>query len=236
MNRRPSFSVVIPMFNEEKYVSSVIKGLDSQSFRDFEVIFVDGSSTDRSRQIAHRCGKVIIEPKKNIGAARNTGARAARGDVMLFTNADTMATKGLLKTYHELFRDRGVVAATGPLVPLEKTTAFIRFGYSFASVSLAKLSFATGKPSISGSNFAVRRSAFLKSGGFDESLVTYEDLDLAHRLSRIGRVVYANDAVVATSTRRIVRWGVPKYVMFNAGNVLRYNLYHKAKEHYEPIR
>ena len=183
-----------------------------------------------------RIGRVIIEPKKNIGAARNTGVRAARGEVVLFTNADTMASRNLLMAYNELFKDRGVVAATGPLVPLEKTTGFIRFGYGFASVTLAKLSFASGRPAISGSNFAARRSAFVKAGGFDESLTTYEDLDLAHRLRALGSVRYIDSAVVATSTRRITRWGVPRYILFNASNVARYNLFHRSNSHYEPIR
>ena len=101
---------------------------------------------------------------------------------------------------------------------------------------LAKITFVGGKPAISGSNFIVRKSAFKRCGGFDELLYTYEDLDLAHRLKRLGDVRYMDDAFVATSTRRIVKWGIPRYILFNAGNVLRYNLFHKSKEHYEPIR
>lgn len=233
----PKISIVIPAFNEQKYIKSVFKGIKSQSFRDFEVIVVDGNSTDSTREISKKNGaKVIIEPKKNIGAARNTGAKKARGDLILFTNADTMASRDLLSDYQRLFRDQKVVAASGPLIPLEKTTAFIRFGYFFASVILAKITFIGGKPAISGSNFIVRKSAFKRCGGFDESLYTYEDLDLAHRLKRLGDVRYLNSAAVATSTRRIVKWGIPRYIMFNAGNVLRYNLFHKSKEHYEPIR
>ena len=233
----PKISVVIPAFNEQKYIKSVFKGLKSQTFKDFEVIVVDGNSTDSTREISSRNGaKIIIEPKKNIGAARNTGAKQAKGDLILFTNADTMASRDLLKGYLELFKDKKVVAASGPLTPLEKTTAFIRFGYFFASVILAKITFIGGKPAISGSNFIVRKSAFKRCGGFDESLYTYEDLDLAHRLKGLGDVRYMKDASVATSTRRIVKWGIPRYILFNAGNVLRYNLFHKSKEHYEPIR
>lgn len=234
---KPQISIVVPAFNEEGYIRHLFKGLESQSAHNFEVIVVDGNSTDRTRAIARENGaRVVIEKKKNIGAARNAGVRAAKGDLVLFTNADTKASKDLLMTYAELFKDRDVVAASGPLVPLEETTSFIRFGYRFASVYLARISFMTGKPAISGSNFMVRKSAFRKCGGFDESLVTYEDLDLAHRLAKLGKVMYVKNAIVATSTRRIVRWGIPRYILFNAGNVLRYNLFHKSKEHYEPIR
>lgn len=236
MSKSPKISVIIPAFNESKYIHNVISGLRSQTFKDFEVIVVDGKSKDNTRQIARRFAKVLIEPKPNIGAARNTGAKQAKGDIIFFTNADTKATKNLLKIYADLFSDKNIVAASGPLTPLEKTTRFIRFGYNFASVRLAKFSFGIGQPAISGSNFAVRRSTFIKCGGFDESLFTYEDLDLTLRLKKFGKIEYVDNAVVATSTRRIVKWGVVRYILFNAGNVLRYNLFHKSKSDYEPLR
>ena len=234
---RPEISIVIPAFNEEKYIKYPLDGIKKQTFRNFEIIVVDGGSTDRTREIVRKSGgKVVIDKHNNISAARNLGAKLAKGDLIMFTNADTHASKDVLKIYWELFKDKNVVAASGPLIPLEETTRFIRFGYKFASVYLARISFAIGKPAISGSNFIVRKSAFKKCGGFDESLVTYEDLDLTLRLSKTGKIKYVKNTVVATSTRRIVKWGVVRYILFNAGNVLRYNLFHKSKENYEPIR
>jgi GT2 family glycosyltransferase len=204
--------------------------------KNYELIVVDGNSTDRTRSIAGMHGRVVIETKKGIGVARNTGARRAKSDIILFTNADTRASPDLLRTYAKLFKDRSIVAATGPLIPLERTTFFIRFGYWFASVVLAKFAFSIGKPSISGSNLAVRKSAFEKCGGFDESLSTYEDLDLVLRLKKYGNIAYIDDAYVATSARRIVRWGILRYILFNAANVLRYNLFHASHKNYEPVR
>lgn len=233
---KPEISVIIPAFNEEKYIHTVFEGLSRQTFKNFEIIVVDGNSADRTREIARKYGKVIVDRRPRIGIARNSGAKIASGDILFFTNADTRASMDLLKTYHESFKKSEVVAATGPLIPLEDTTHFIRFGYKFASVWLAKFFFKTGKPTMTGSNLAVRRSTFRKCGGFDESLVTYEDLDLAHRLIHYGDVKYIDCAVVATSTRRIVKWGVIKYILFNMSNVVLYNLFHRAKEHYEPIR
>ncbi|MCL4365280.1 MAG: glycosyltransferase [Candidatus Marsarchaeota archaeon] len=236
MPSKPEISVIIPSLNEEGYIKNVFKGLSDQTFRNFEIIVVDGNSTDRTRDIARKHGRIILENRPHIGVARNTGARAAKGKILFFTNADTRASPGLLKIYSRLFEDKSIVAASGPLLPLEKTTMFIRFGYWFASVVLAKLSFLMGMPAISGSNLAVRRSAFNKMGGFDESLVTYEDLDLVARLKACGSVKYVDTARVETSARRIVKWGLIRYILFNAGNVLRYNLFHKSKENYEPIR
>ncbi len=233
----PLISVIIPSFNEQKYIGHVLRALEMQTFRDFETIVVDGNSTDKTREMARKAGaRVMIEKRKGIGLARNTGVKAARGSILFFTNADTAPSPKVLEAYASAFKDRGVVAATGPMVPLEKTTRFIRFGYKFASVSLAKASFRMGMPAMSGSNIAMRKSAFKKAGGFDTRLETYEDIDLIARVKKLGEVRYVNDAVVATSTRRIEAWGVRRYILFNAGNVLRYNLSKESKKDYEPIR
>ena len=222
----PLISVVIPSFNEEKYIRHVLNALKKQSFKDFEIILVDGDSSDSTREIAKKANvRVLIEKRKGIGLARNTGAKAAKGRILFFTNADTAPSLNVLELYANAFNDKNLAAATGPMVPLENTTRFIRFGYWFASVSLAKLSFKMGMPAMSGSNIAMRRSAFEKAGGFNTKLETYEDIDLIARVKKLGKVRYIDNAVVATSTRRIEAWGIRRYILFNAGNVFRYNLY-----------
>ncbi len=237
MSKKPKISVVIPAYNEEKYIRHLFSGLSTQTMKDFEMILVDSNSSDKTREIARKYGKVVIEPRRGIGLARNTGVRHAKGEIIFFTNADTKPTKNLLKIYADAFaKNPKLVAATGPMIPLEETTRFIRFGYKFASVYLAKFIFAIGAPGISGSNFAVRRFAFEKARGFDESLETYEDMDLVNRLKKLGTIEYINNAVTATSTRRIVKWGVLKYIAFNASNVLKYNMLHKSKGNYDPVR
>jgi glycosyltransferase involved in cell wall biosynthesis len=164
--KNPAISVIVPSLNEEKYIGNVFDGLDAQTFKDFEVIVVDGNSTDKTREIVKkRGGKVIIERRPHIGLARNTGAKAAKGEILFFTDADSKPSKDLFKTYYEYFKEKGAVAATGPLSPLEKTTDFLEFGYKFATITLVKLTFGLGKPSMAGSNFAVRKSAFFKCGG-----------------------------------------------------------------------
>ncbi len=233
---KPMISVIIPAFNEEAYIAGVLESLTEQTFKDFEVIVVDKESTDRTRDIAAKYGKVIIEKREGIGLARNTGVQAAKGKIIFFTNADTKLAKNALGVHAKAFKNKKLVAASGPLVPLEETTAFIRFGYRFASVWLAKLSFALGQPAIAGSNFAVRKDAFRKVGGFDTALETYEDLDLTLRLRKTGEIAYLNDAVVATSTRRIRKWGVLRYIYFNASNVIKYNFFKKSHGNYEYVR
>ncbi|MCL5427597.1 MAG: glycosyltransferase family 2 protein, partial [Candidatus Marsarchaeota archaeon] len=90
MPKRPEISVVVPAVNEERYIGYMFEGLSRQVFRNFEVIVVDGNSTDKTRDIARANGaKVIIEKRRGIGRARNVGAMTARGRIIVFIDADT---------------------------------------------------------------------------------------------------------------------------------------------------
>ena len=229
-------SVVIPTMNEEKYIRYPIEGLKKQSFKDFEVIFVDHGSTDNTRQIARKYGRVIIEKRPGIGVARNTGARAAKGRIIVFIDADTKPSKDLLRNYYNAFTDE-IVAATGPIFPLERATKRMRMGFKLVSVTMPKVASKVGKRiNVVGSNFAVDKKAFDGVRGFNERLKTYEDWDLSKRLGRVGKIIFVKEAVVKTSTRRVEAWGMRKYFVYHAGNVVRYNLLKKPKELYAPIR
>ena len=232
----PEISVIIPAFNEEKYIKYPMEGLRKQTFKDFETIVVDGGSEDGTVRIARRFAKVIVVRKRGVSAARNAGARIARGRILFFLDADTKPSPGLLETYHRIFSDKSVAAATGPVYTLEKTKRRIILGYKFVSVIFVKASILAGNPLIVGSNFAMRADKFKKSGGFNEKLITYEDWDMSGRIQRYGRVEYSDDATVYTSVRRILAWGVFGYFLFYLTNVIMYYALKKTRNNYKVIR
>ncbi len=232
----PEISVIIPAFNEEKYIRYPIEGLKSQTFTDFETIVVDGGSEDRTVQVARRSSKVIESRKRGVSGARNKGAEIAKGRIFLFLDADTKPSKGLLEAYHKVFSDKEVVAATGPIYPLEKTKRRINMGYSFVSILFVKLSIILRKPKIVGSNFAIRADKFRKSGGFNEKLMTYEDWDLSDRIKKYGKIRYSDDAKVYTSARRIIAWGISGYFLFYLINIIMYHVLRKTRNNYKVIR
>ncbi len=234
--KKPEVSVIVPALNEEKYIRYAFEGLSKQTFRNFEVIVVDGGSTDRTRDISRKHARVIVDRKEGIGRARNAGAAAARGRILVFIDADTKPSPQLLSVYSKAFADRNTVSATGPILPLEHTTEAVETGYRIVSVLFVKLTLALHRPSVIGSNFAVTREAFRKAGGFNPKLITYEDWDLSHRLHRLGRILYIDDAVVYTSVRRVAEWGIFGFFKFHVGNMFRYNLFKKPKTSYNPVR
>ncbi len=235
-NKAPLISVVIPALNEEKYIKYPLSGLRKQNFHDFETIVVDGGSKDKTRAIARKDAKVVIDLKKGPGASRNRGAKESKGRILVFLDADTQPSSGLLEAYSNAFKKKGVVAATGPIYPLEKTGSFINWGYRFVSVHFVKFTILIGMPSVVGSNFAVRSDVFSKVHGFDPKLLTYEDWDLSMKLKRLGSIIYVNDATVKTSARRVVAWGVWGYFAYHVINMFMYNLFKTSRKNYKTIR
>ncbi len=228
-------SVIIPSLNEEKYIGKALSGFDDQTMRDFEIIVVDHNSKDKTVQIAKRYGRVINEPRPGIALARNTGAKHAKGDILIFMDADTKPCPHLIKSYYDAFQD-DIVGATGPIFPLEKTSRLTSFSFKFVSVFLIRLSMLVRRPSMIGSNIAVRRSVFNKIRGFDKKLKTYEDWEFSSRLRKQGKIVYIKGAVAYTSVRRVKEWGIWGYAKYHIGNIFRYKIIKEAKDDYDPVR
>ena len=236
VGKNVKISVIIPALNEEAYIRNAFDGLRDQDFRDFEIIVVDGGSNDRTREIARKHAKVVVLRKIGAGRARNLGARLAKGNLLLFIDADTRPAKGLLRTYSNIMKDRSIAAVTGPILPLEKAGAHFILGYALVSILFVRLSILVGRPSFMGSNFAVRRKAFRNVHGFVERMMTYEDWDLSNRLKRQGRMVYSGKALVHTSVRRVKKWGMLRYFAYYVVNIFRYHVWNDSNKTYKPIR
>jgi len=88
-------SVVVPALNEEGYITSCLESLTSQSYDDYELIVVDGGSSDRAVELAEKYADQVIVFRGPVGAARNIGVNRSRGEILAFVDADTVALKSL---------------------------------------------------------------------------------------------------------------------------------------------
>ena len=95
-------SVIIPAYNEEKYIHRALSSIKSQSFKDYEVIVVADSCTDRTAEIAKGYGCRVIKVKtRNLGKNQNIGASKAKANILVFLFADTRVTNRYLEEiYH----------------------------------------------------------------------------------------------------------------------------------------
>ncbi len=232
-------TVIIPALNEEKYIGKCIDSLLKQTYANFKIIVIDNGSEDHTVDIVKKYKniKLIIEKNKGVARARNKGVKFSNSDILFFIDADTIPSLRVLEYYHNLFKqDKNIIAATGPIEPLEKTTFKIKFSYFAVSRIFVPFLILIKRPLIIGHNFCVRKKYFEKAGRFNENYITYEDWDLSTKLQKYGKIKFVNEALVYTSIRRTVKWGIKKYLFFTLENIVRYGLFRKPKENYEPIR
>ena len=113
--KKTTISVVIPVFNEEKYLPQCLASLKKQTYQPLEIIVVDNNSTDKTGQIAKSFGaRVIFEPNQGITWARQAGFKKAKGEIIARLDADSFAPPSWLNSIVEIFKKHPkIAAATG---------------------------------------------------------------------------------------------------------------------------
>ncbi|TET68213.1 MAG: glycosyltransferase family 2 protein, partial [Dehalococcoidia bacterium] len=212
----PSVSLVIPAYNEEKYLPLCLESIKKQDYTEqYEVIVVDNASTDNTARIALDWGaKVVYESKRSPACARQKGAEAATGEIIAFIDADSQAPACWLSTIVSRFvREPKTVVISGPYAYFDAGSVARIASYigNFISITIDQIfrKVLNKGSAVWGSNFAVRRSALLEVGGFDTSIRFYgEEYELSLRLRRAGKGGIIPRLFVLTSARRLKRIGV----------------------------
>jgi len=204
-------SVIVPSLNEEKYIEPTLKALRNQNYKgEYETIVADGGSKDKTVKIAKKYADKVIVVGKGIGKGRNAGAKAAKGNIVVFVDADTILLFNALTEINKLFRRKGVVGASCPVVPISaQVKDFIPY---WVYNLFAKYTTKTGKTRVATICFACRKDAFEKVGGFIEDDKIAEDFGLTEKLSKIGEIKFTEETLAMTSPRRLKHWGILKGV------------------------
>lgn len=228
-------SVVIPSFNEEERIEGCLESLQHQTIprSRYEIIVVDGGSRDRTREVAERYADLVfIQTSPKVGGARNDGALKARGDILVTTDADTYLPPDWLERIEKDFADPNVVMLYGPVRPIEKSLK--NHAYLFLANRLAGLGYLTGTVLFTlGCNSAFRREAFMKAGMYRVSDAG-DDLEIAHRMRRIGKVQFDRNLWVGFSMRRYDQFGALKsiyewfYIVLHGGDADKYSYTRKS--------
>jgi rSAM/selenodomain-associated transferase 2 len=190
-------SVIVPMLNEVRAIARTLDAIAAGAAGAevlVEVIVVDGGSSDRSREEARpRCASLLVA-HRGLARQMNAGAVAARGDALFFVHADTLVPPGFACDITAALADPAVVGGRFDL-RLDDGAPLLRLiGWLISARSRLSRT-GTGDQAI-----FVRREVFERLGGYRDIAVC-EDLDLARRLKRAGRVACLRSRVT-TSARR----------------------------------
>lgn len=202
-------SVVIPTLNEGEYLERTVLALKRQRCDEgFEIIVSDSRSTDNTVEIAKRHGaKVVQSEPRGPAAGRNVGVTAAKGDVLVFLDADTIPSQNFLQSISDVMKQENVVGGTCAFY-CEGGNLLDRLIFAFVNL-FARLAIRLGFPHDPGYCGFYRRSIFEKIGGLREDMVLCEAHDLAMRAKRYGKFVYLN-VPAYTSLRRFKKAGYRK--------------------------
>jgi glycosyltransferase involved in cell wall biosynthesis len=216
IKRKPVISVVIPAFNEEKYLPYCLKALNRVKYpkNKYEIVVVDNNSTDNTALISKSAGaRVVHEKKQGHVFALNAGMKKAKGKIIATTDADTLVGRDWLNIIEDVFTDPDVVAVTGSAY-YRSTSKTKRYLGKISYYIYLKLHFTLGKPSLSGLNLAVLKTAFKEINGLDTRYQIFGDIELGLRMKKIGKVVFCNKLSVATSPRRWKMGSIEDYYKY----------------------
>jgi glycosyltransferase involved in cell wall biosynthesis len=183
--KNPLFSVIIPARNEEEVIERSINSVLDQTFQDFEVIISNDGSTDKTQEIVEgmikkdKRIKILNRPQGHSAAfARNRGAEAAKGEILVFLDADTLINEIFLE---EISKKNGKADAFIVIcLPLRENFVSLALSGMIGKPFKLKLQDGTfynkkNKEEAGAMFFTITKKAYQKIGGYDEKTFYYED-------------------------------------------------------------
>lgn len=202
MNKQvnPFATVVVPAYNAARTIGACVTALQKQTMDPscFELIIVDDGSEDGTAEIAEGLGaRVLRQERKRPAAARNTGAKEARGEIVCFTDADCAPREDWLEQIVKPFADDPATIGCKGVYNTSQRSLVARFVQAEYEDKYDLLHHQQYIDFIDTYSAAYRRDVLLANNGFDESFPYLEDQELSFRLATRGyRMRFQPDAVV----------------------------------------
>lgn len=204
-------SVIIPTYNGEKKIPNILQSLANQTFTDFEtVVVIDGSKDNTEKILAEnhfglKNLKVISQKNGGRSVSRNSGAKEAKGELLIFFDDDMRPTPPCLESHikhHQTFPQSILVGnqiedLSALTTDIQRYKAFLSRKWAIDINSNSEKKIDKNRPFITAANFSISKKTFFELGLFDENLTDAEDFDLAVRASITNIDIYFDPAIVA---------------------------------------
>ncbi len=204
-----SVSIVIPAYNEEKYLPKTLESIKNQTHKADEILVINASSTDDTARAARKLGaKVLTYPKNTIGFSRQMGIISAQSDIVIQTDADAVLPPQWIERIYSYLNNKkyigyfgGFRITDGPLW-YRLYINFIQPFFNTVAYTIFRFPFATGQ------NMGFWRDEALRAGGIPKDFKIAEDMEIARRLQSIGRIKFTQSEYVIASGRRGYEKGI----------------------------
>lgn len=222
----PYISVVVPAHREKRYILATLRSLAEQTFTDCEVLVVSNGEPhgNPTQRIAEASGVTVLHDEVGgIARARQTGLEAARGEIVVTTDADTVHHEQWLARIAEIMRD-GTVACGAGLMRSLSEHAGVRMAQAYIAWTMRMKNAINPRlvTGVSEANSFFRRDLAVAAGGYDCSIRVGEGLALFRRFLVPGApLIYPDhELVVGTSGRRIAKEGPLRWLRLAMLNTL----------------
>lgn len=210
-------SFIVPAYNEESLLGATLDALHAAGRAVgelYELVVVDDASTDQTALVAQRHGALLVSvAHRQIAATRNSGARQASGELLIFVDADTIVNEAVVRSTVQALHDGAVGGGAGVqfdgAVPMYARLLMPVLVRLFRATRMA-----------AGCFLFCTRSAFVAVGGFDETFYGAEELVMSRALKRIGKFVVLPHTVT-TSGRKLRTHSARELLMVMARLALR---------------
>ena len=201
---KPHLSVIIPTLNEIAYLPQLLNSLAAQTRLPDEIIVADAGSKDGTVELAQSRGVLVVRGGMP-AVGRNAGARVAKGDILLFFDADVLPPPKFIESVLEEFERKKYDVATCFLASIDGNPLdeMICVGTNLYCQIIQPVS-----PHAPGFCILANRTIHEKIGGFDESLILSEDIDYARRAKRHGKFGILTSTRIPVSMRRVGKEGL----------------------------
>lgn len=222
MPQAPRLSIIVPAYNEERQLAGCLESLKAQTEPQFELIVVDNNSSDATARIARQyTDHVLHEEKKGYHHAVRRGVEASSGTFVAVCDADTRYDADWVATLYGLLDAQ---AGDARFAGVYGSVDFHDGGWLYRSLVrffcfsvFMRLMLLLGIHVCNGFNFAFRREAFDRVGGYDPAKYDQVglDIDLGRRLQGVGRLEFVPALKARTSMRRILDGGLWRFLSVN---------------------
>ncbi|MBI3951724.1 MAG: glycosyltransferase [Acidobacteria bacterium] len=215
---RPKISVVIPAYNEEKYVGATIENV-KEAIKEYhkkysfpvEILVVNNNSIDRTEEVARQYGaRVVFEGKNQIAASRNAGGRAARGEIVAFLDADDHISPNLLTIVYEAMASGKYIGGGVARIYRDKRLTLANWLERINNFNRRWVGVSTGL-------IYTHKETFERIGGFDEQYYAAEEGRFVLDLRKLGKkegkkFCNITDGYVIKSARKFEQLKAPTLV------------------------
>ena len=205
------YSIIIPSLNEEKFLPTLLQSIAKQREKNFEVIVVDGCSQDKTREVVLAFSKkfplqIFSSTKRNVAYQRNYGAQKAKGEYLVFLDADAQIYPSFAQRIGKVMKQKKGVLFLPALVP-DRATPKNKVIFSVLN-AMIEASQTLGKPLTTSGLIFVEKNFFRTMNGFDETALMVEDHDFVVRARKLGvKARFLKDVKVIFSLRRARKEG-----------------------------